>query len=101
MSIEHDWRVHPGEVLEELLGERNISQTYLAWATGYSLKHVNRVIKGHNSISAPMAVGLEDVLGQPDAEFWLRLQMAYDLHVVRWAARGLSGLNVANKGSAR
>jgi HTH-type transcriptional regulator / antitoxin HigA len=84
-DFQPDWRVHPGETLAEALDERGITQTYLAWATGYSLKHVNRVIKGHHPINATMAVRLEDVLGAPSAEFWLRYQMAYDLHAAREA----------------
>lgn len=87
-SFKPDWRVHPGGTLRETLRERGMSQSYLAWATGYTQKHVNRVVKGHNAISATMAVRLEDVLGTPSAEFWMTYQMIYDLHAVREMERG-------------
>lgn len=77
-----DWRVHPGETLRETLDERGMSQTYLAWATGYSQKHINQVVQGHIGISTEMALRLEDVLGT-SAEFWLRYQMTFDLHAAR------------------
>ena len=82
-----DWRVHPGETLRDVLGERGLKQTYVAWAMGYSLKHVNQVIQGHASITAAFAVRLEDAIGEPSAEFWMTLQMHYDLHAAReaWA----------------
>lgn len=80
-----DWRVHPGELLREILTERDISQTYLAWATGYSLKHINRTIQGHHAVTATMAVRLERELGAPSADFWLRAQMIFDLHAAREA----------------
>ena len=87
-----DWRVHPGETLREVLEERHMSQTYLAWAVSMTPKHINRVIKGHNAISPVLAVRLEDALGAPSAEFWLRYQMAYDLHAAREAERKRLGL---------
>lgn len=84
-DFEPDWRVHPGELLQEILDERGMSQTYLAFATGYSQKHINQIVKGHVGIGTTVAVRLERELGQPDAEFWLRAQMAYDLHAAREA----------------
>lgn len=80
-----DWRNHPGETLRDVLAERGISQTYLAWAMDYTLKHVNRVIQGSASITATFAVRLENALGQPSAEFWMQRQVTYDLHAAREA----------------
>ena len=80
-----DWRVHPGELLQENLDERKMSQSYLAWATGYTQKHINRLVKGHVAITAMMAIRLERELGAPNAEFWMRFQMIYDLHAAREA----------------
>jgi addiction module HigA family antidote len=82
-----DWAVHPGEMLEEELDERGMTQTELAGAVGHSLKHVNQVCRGHVSVTAAFALRLERVLGA-SAEMWLRLQMAYDLHHARSADRG-------------
>src|SRR5688572_5189936 len=78
-----DWRVHPGEILAELLAERGLSQADLVRATGYTAKHINRVIKGHNRINVHLAVCLEVALEKPSAQFWMNLQTAYDIHHVR------------------
>jgi addiction module HigA family antidote len=81
-ALDVDWRVHPGEMLQEALDEREMSQSYLAWATGYTPKHINQICKGHVAISAPVAVALEAEL-EITAEFWLSVQMHYDLHLAR------------------
>lgn len=85
-----DWRVHPGEMLQEALDERGMSQSYLAWATGYTHKHINQICRGKASISAPVAVALEAEL-EITAEFWLKAQMHYDLHLAREQAAAPSG----------
>ena len=50
---------------------------------GLGVEHVwNRLINGDSGITADMAVRLEMAVGG-SAEFWLRLQMNYDLAQVR------------------
>lgn len=77
-----DWVVHPGEILREALEERGWPQTQLAAATGFSSKHVNFVLQGRAGIGVDFALALEDALGTT-AEFWMNLQVAYDLGVAR------------------
>ena len=59
-----------------------MSQTYLAWATGYTLKHINRVIQGKARININLALALEEELGTP-ARFWMVRQVDYDLALAR------------------
>jgi HTH-type transcriptional regulator/antitoxin HigA len=80
--IERDWTVHPGETLREALAERSMSQSYFAWATGYSQKHINQIIKGHAGISAEAALRFERELDIP-ARFWMHMQADYELDVAR------------------
>ena len=82
MIAERDWTVPPGEILQEALDERGMSQSYLAFATGYSQKHINQIVKGHVRISVEVALAFERELGI-DARFWLHLQADYDLDIVR------------------
>lgn len=77
-----DWRVHPGEILQETLDERGMTQTYLAFATGVTQKHINWICRGRAAITVMMALRLEEEL-DITAEFWLALQSAYDLHKAR------------------
>ena len=77
-----DYAVHPGEVLLEELNERGMLQADLVRLTGYTAKHVNQVVKGKAHVGVAFAVALERVFGV-SALFWLRLQVAHDLHVYR------------------
>lgn len=74
--------LHPGKVLVEDLGAREMSQRELARQMGRPLKTVNAIARGRKSITARTALDLERVLGVP-ADFWLNLQTAYDLTVAR------------------
>lgn len=84
------WAVHPGEILQEEITERGMTQVELAGALGFSAKHVNMLIKGNADIEAPCALRLEHVLGI-SAEMWLGLQAAWDLHQLRAAGEATQG----------
>ena len=77
-----DWTVAPGETLLEVLQERRCTQAWLARETGWTLKHVNRVVKGHDSLTVAFALSLERALGIP-AEFWLTREMHHRLYLAR------------------
>lgn len=72
-----DLIIHPGETLNEILSEREMSQKELAERTGISEKHVSTVIRGMKGISVSFAKKLEYVLGI-DASFWINLQSNYE-----------------------
>ena len=74
---------HPGEILVELLKERDLKQTDLCRATGYSPKHINQIIQGKVGITPEFALCLEESLDNPSAEFWCRAQCDYDLWILR------------------
>lgn len=71
-----DWISPPGETIEDILEERDMSQADLARRLGLTPKYVNQLIHGTASISAPTALGLEKVLGA-SAAFWLRREAQY------------------------
>jgi HTH-type transcriptional regulator/antitoxin HigA len=75
---------HPGELLLDEMKERKISQIKIANQTGVKASFLNEIIKGKRSIHAHFAISLEKALGIP-AEYWLRLQMHYDLTTARAA----------------
>jgi len=77
-----DWAVHPGETLAEVLRERKMRQVQLAAATGYSAKHVNRIVRCADRITPRFAIALEEVLGV-DARVWARLQADWDVWLER------------------
>ena len=78
--------VHPGEVLlEEFLKPMNVSQNRLALAMGVPPRRINEIVLGKRSITADTALRLGRYFGI-SPQFWLGLQMDYDLDV---AAAGL------------
>src|SRR5581483_10249894 len=66
----------PGETLEEILGERGMSQAELADRTGRPKKTVNEIIKGKAAITHETAIQLDRVLGVP-AAFWMAREQNY------------------------
>jgi len=73
--------VHPGEVLlEEFLKPIGISQNRLALNIGVSPRRINEIVLGKRGITADTALRLAKFFGT-SAEFWLGLQLQYDLDV--------------------
>jgi len=73
--------LHPGEVLlEEFLKPMNISQNQLGRDLGVSARRINEIIHGKRSITADTALRLARHFGN-SPQFWLGLQMNYDLDV--------------------
>ncbi len=69
---------HPGRIIAQFIGDRSITE--VAKHLGVTRATLSRVINGKASISAEMALRLEDAIGL-DADTWLRLQIQRDLWV--------------------
>lgn len=70
-------------LLEEFLKPLGISQSAFATRLGVSLSRLNEIIRCKAAITPDMALRLARVLGM-SADFWLGLQMDWDLwHAVR------------------
>lgn len=75
--------IHPGEVLlEDFLVPMGLSQYRLAKGIGVSPRRVNEIVHGKRGISADTALRLSRFFGS-SAEFWLNLQVRYDLERMR------------------
>ena len=73
--------VHPGYFLESrFLTPMKITQQALARDLGISRRRVNEMIRGKRGISPDTAVRLALYFGN-EPEFWLELQLAWDVHV--------------------
>lgn len=73
--------IHPGEVLlEEFLKPLGLSQNRLALDMGVPPRRINEIVLGKRSISADTALRLGRFFGM-SPQFWLGLQMDYDLDV--------------------
>lgn len=74
---------HPGEILlEEFLRPLGLSQVSFAAHLGISLQRVNEIVRGKRGVTPETAWLLAQALNTTP-EFWLNLQMNYDLAVSR------------------
>lgn len=70
---------HPGEILlEEFLKPMDMSQIELARKMGVPVQRVNTLINGKRDMTAETAILLSRAL-KTSSEFWMNLQVAYDL----------------------
>ncbi len=73
--------VHPGEILlEEFLKPMGLSQNQLALDLGIPPQRINEIVLGKRAVKADTALRLGRYLGM-SPQFWLGLQMDYDLYV--------------------
>jgi len=71
--------VHPGEVLvEEFLKPLSLSQNRLALAVGVPPRRINEIAMRKRAVTADTALRLARYFGN-SPQFWLGLQMDYDL----------------------
>lgn len=73
--------VHPGEILrEEYLVPLNMSVNALATALHLTASRVNEVVREKRGVTPDTALRLSRYFGTTP-EFWLNLQMAYELRI--------------------
>ena len=75
--------IHPGETLrEDVLDPLNMSVNQLAKALAVDSARLNEIVRGRRGITADTALRLARYLGT-SAEFWLGLQLDYELRLAR------------------
>ena len=85
-KYEPDYAVSPGEVLEEHLEARGMSQAELARRCERSPKLISEIIAGKAPVEPKTALQLERTLGM-DASVWMGVESNYRLHLARQAQR--------------
>lgn len=76
----HGPPTHPGEMLlEEFLKPMGVTQRELATRLGVSYPRINELIHGKRGMTPDTALRLERLFGM-EAQFWLNLQLAWDLY---------------------
>lgn len=80
MDVMHD-PPHPGEVILDLCLD-GMAASEAAERLGVPLPDLQRLLAGKTDISPAMALRLE-AAGWSNADYWLRLQAAYDLDLER------------------
>jgi addiction module HigA family antidote len=70
--------VHPGEFLDELLHELDVSQAEFSHSVNVAPDRLAAVIRGEQSVTADLALLFAQALDQ-SPHYWLNLQAEYDL----------------------
>jgi len=79
--------IHPGEILrEDVLKPLDMSVNQLAKALAVDAARLNEIVRGRRGITADTALRLARYLGT-SAEFWLGLQLEYDLRIAQRKVR--------------
>lgn len=79
--------VHPGYFLDtRYLQPLGLTQLALAEALGISRRRVNELVRGRRGITPDTAVRLAEYF-RTEPEFWMRLQLAWDMHKALKASR--------------
>ncbi len=77
-----DLPIPPGEVLEEELDARGMTQKELAARLGKPVQAINEIIRGKKAITPDTAIGLGKVLGI-GPHFWNMLEADYRMALAR------------------
>ena len=88
-----DLPIPPGEILEEELEARGMTQKELAARLGRPAQAINEIIRAKKSITPETAIGLGKVLGI-DAQFWTNLEADYRMTLARRREQGMLTANV-------
>lgn len=78
-----NFMVSPGNILKEYMESNNITQKELAAITESSQRHISNVINGKVKLTEEFALKLEKVFKGVKAEFWMDLEVAHRLHLLR------------------
>ncbi len=71
--------VHPGEILmEDFMKPLGLSQYRVAKDTGVHPRRINQIVHGQRAVTADTALRLARFFGTT-AQFWMNLQIHYDL----------------------
>jgi addiction module HigA family antidote len=74
--------IHPGEILKDEMEALNLSSAELARAINVPANRISQIVAGKRNISADAALRLGRLFST-GPQFWLNLQMAYELDLVR------------------
>ncbi len=72
--------IHPGDVLADVLSEAAVTANSAALAMRIPSNRLTMIIKGQRSVTADTAMRLAHYFGN-SAQFWMNLQLRYDLQV--------------------
>ena len=83
--------IHPGEILKDELEAMEMSASALARAIHVPANRISQILSGRRNISADTALRLGKLFST-GPQFWLNLQIAYELDVAKIDDSALSDI---------
>ncbi len=84
--------IHPGEILlEDVLKPLDMSAGAAAKVMGVPRTRIERIVRSETPITPDTALRLERAFGS-SAEFWMGLQLEYELEVARGQDKNLDAI---------
>ncbi|MGB4801762.1 MAG: HigA family addiction module antitoxin, partial [Anaerolineae bacterium] len=77
--------VHPGEILQEILDQNQITQSLVAERLGMAQSKISDICRGKRGMTPDMAMRLGRLFGQ-NPRFWLNMQENWELSQLNEAA---------------
>ena len=81
--------LHPGDVLQMEIEARGLKKADFASQLHIKPSQLSELLHAKRHVSAQMALRLEALLGI-DADFWMRVQTAYDIAIERQKLKNLT-----------
>ena len=78
--------IHPGELLRDELNEIGVSLNELGRALRVPMNRISAIVNGRRAITVDTAMRLARYFGT-SPQYWLNLQIAYDLEVAEQEMR--------------
>jgi addiction module HigA family antidote len=91
--------IHPGEILKDELDELKLSANKFAAKLHVPTNRITEILNGRRAITADTALRLSAFFGT-SAEFWLKLQNAYDLKITSMKLGKQIKMEVEDKNAA-
>jgi len=88
-QITTDIALHPGEVIAMEIEARGIKKSDFAAQLNIKPSQLSELLHEKRHVNAQMALRLESLL-DISADFWMRVQSAYELHIARQKLKSLS-----------
>ncbi len=81
-EIHIDTLLHPGDLIKKELSARGLKKKFFAEQLGIHSSQLSDLLSRKRHVNASLALKLEELL-DIDADFWMRVQSAYDLESAR------------------
>jgi addiction module HigA family antidote len=91
--------IHPGEILKDELDELKLTANKFAEKLHVPTNRITEILNGRRAITADTALRLSAFFGT-SAEFWLKLQNAYDLKITEMKLGKKIKMEVEHKDAA-